>query len=684
MNTSRSAAIRSALALILSIASFACAPAAAPSPTADDTAAHDAAPAECLTLAYPCALRDVAPATVERSLELGETARERLDDGATTAEAAAWLREQPSVAVVEHDDHGLRFRLDGGRFVWLTDGPIEMTASRTPRARGTFGGIGWSPSRAPLFSRLPTRAGSDAGEPRLNGVVAAGEEQKSAIVLAPLAHLGSGGYGATDIAAVLQDTRGYGGRVTDIEGSTSSSGAAMLGFSQLAGHEFVLVRSFGARVCAQGHGCRAVVVASQMLGDWLRLPQEQQGTVDVLILPGGLQYVALGADYFRTTYPNGLQRAMIFFDVPDLNDDRLTAALKGPSSEYFYWDGNRQASATGAAIRDFVSDLSRTGRASAFVHGERHLELVSDGATFVRVRPGNQRALRIRELLTIRNPITKTELVTGSSMTIEGTLGDGKPDKVGFVIDIDGITEEESTQTLVTVTVDGVEAPAMVPADGGEIIDEFTWRLEGEVEVPDLTEDHELDIHAEALLAEGGKSQREVVVKVGQELGSELVGDFTATSDTIWPGVKMTTTAHVTFVRKPSDPTDTKFTYEPTKGEFTWEIQGNSDKGCRHSAGPLTWPIETDNGDELRFDLTRKAEGIITYWGDGHVGDGPEVDLDIDCPDRDTTTQTRAEGDWFLAPQDVEFLYEGGAITGSWRSSATIATTYSWTITPVE
>jgi hypothetical protein len=144
----------------------------------------------------------------------------------------------------------------------------------------------------------------------------------------------------------------------------------------------------------------------------------------------------------------------------------------------------------------------------------------------------------------------------------------------------------------------------------------------------------------------------------------------------------MTAKAHVTWVRKPSDPGDVKFTYEPVEGTYTWQIDGTSDQGCRHSAGPLTWPIEVDNGDELRVDFSRKAEGIITYWGDGHVGDGPEVDLTIDCPKTgDANTRTRAEGDWFQAPREAGFVFEGGSLSGSWRSDSRIATTYTWTLT---
>ena len=693
MFASRQAPGRTILPIALSfviLATVACTQAAGPAgpggPGGDASPmpSQPAAPLDCEQAQYPCSLQEVAPDVLARSHELGREGAAKLGDGRSPAEIAAWLQAKDGLAIVEHDEQGLRFRLDGGRFVWIVpDG--ELAAATTAAGRRLTGGeLPLSAgSLTPLAAPRPGPYPAARDTPRLESVVGQGEEHKSAIVIAPMTYL-KGSLAAGDIASVLAQTRGYDGRVTYVENATRDAGLAMPAFTQLAGHDVVFVRSFGGHVCRYGgQDCFGFVAVSEMLGDQVRVPPDA-GPIDMVELPGGLAFFAVDADFFRYAYPGGLQHALIVFDVAGLKDQALTSAVKSGTSAFYSWDGPRLSEETNGAIHDFMWDLARTGRTAAVVHEERALELRSDGGAFVGVNPASAGSVRIRDLLTIRHPISKDELISGEQMTVTGSLGDGQPDKVHFVVDIDGITEAESSRTFITVSVDGVEAPAFVPAEGGEIVDEFTWRVEGEVELPDLTEGHDLDILAVAILPEGGETQREVVVEVGQELGSVYEGEFTAISNTLWHGVTMKATAHVTFTRVPSDPGDTKIRFVPTSGTFVWSIEGSSSKGCSHSAGPLTWPIDTDNGDALRFDLTRKAEGIITYWGDGHVGDGPVVELVIACPDRTTSTGTRAEGSWFQAPRDQDFLFEGGTIVGSWRGDSTIGATYSWSIKRVK
>ena len=73
---------------------------------------------ECQRLGYPCALAAVEPEVMERSLELGAAALDRVLAG-TTSDAMEWLAEQPGVVEVIGSADAIRFRLDGGRGIWV-------------------------------------------------------------------------------------------------------------------------------------------------------------------------------------------------------------------------------------------------------------------------------------------------------------------------------------------------------------------------------------------------------------------------------------------------------------------------------------------------------------------------------------------------------------------------------------
>ena len=680
---SRIATLRPAFTRSLVLAIFtvaACAPAPAPAGTGDTASpVASAAILDCTQDGYPCAIADVEPAVWQRSAELGAEAARQLGAGTSPADIAKWLADQGGIAVVEHDDHGLRFRVEGGRFVWVADEPEAGATGATDEAPAAGRLSGQAPGsfmtdRSAIFASV------------LHSIVGNGEETKSATVIAPMAYRNPS-LGASEIATILGQTRGYEGRVSYAEQATRDAGKAFPAFSSLDGHDVVFIRSFGGSVCASLQDeapipCHGWIAISEMLGDDLRVPPEQRGAYELVFFKaGGFPYLAAGPDFFRTRYPGGLQDALIVLDVADIDDPALIGAIKGGSSELFGWDGPRLSENSAPAMETFIGDLSHTGRTAKVVYAEHELELKSDGASLFRVPPGDGGSLRIRDILSIRHPEAKDPLATGDEVNVTGNLGDGQPDTVHFVIDIDGITEAEASRTMVLVRIDGIDAEALIPANGGEVLDESSWRLEGDVELPDLTEGHDLDILAKALLPEGGVTEQEVVVKVVQELGSEYLGEFTAVSESLLPGVTTRVSATVTFVREPSELGDTKIKFAPSAGEFHWEYGGTSGN-CTYQADPVTLSIDPDDG-ELRFNLTRKAEGIITYWGDAHVADGPEVKLSIDCKDSDTVTTTRAQGTYFLAPQDEGFLFEGGTITGRWKRDSAIGTVYSWTFTRV-
>ncbi|MCB1008062.1 MAG: hypothetical protein KDB94_04110, partial [Acidobacteria bacterium] len=81
---------------------------------------------DCEREGYPCAWSEVAPEVAKRTDELARSSVARLDDGASAGEIAVGLAELPEVASVATDGTLVRFRLEGGRPVWVAEARPEV------------------------------------------------------------------------------------------------------------------------------------------------------------------------------------------------------------------------------------------------------------------------------------------------------------------------------------------------------------------------------------------------------------------------------------------------------------------------------------------------------------------------------------------------------------------------------
>ena len=670
-----------ALSITVAVAALACG-----SPPADSLPAGSNVPTETLDCerdAYPCSLADVAPEVLERSRSLGKEASARLAEGASVAEAAGWLDGQASVVVVEHDEQALRFRLDGGRFVWVMTEELPKPANAhdlgTPVARGLL-----MPGQERSFSAPRPRTAERPSS--VDAVVGHGIPLKSAIVLAPFAFAAAWipPGGATEAAQILEGARGYQHRVTYLENATIDAGTVSVdSFTELDSYDVVFIRSVGGNICPEGEGCHSFVGAEAVDPEW-HMTDAQAASLDIVIYRGapGMDVLAVTTDFFRGLYPGGLQHKIIMFDVPKL-DEELARAVKGSTSEYYFWNAARPDHAA-VAIEAYLRDLARTGRSPAVVYHEMAGQLMTPTATFVGVKPAAEGANRVREVVWIRDPEDpERELLPGDQIAVDGRLGDGEPDKVSWVVDIDGLTEQEAAATRLTMLINDTEGPSTFAASG-EHIDDHLWRLEGSIEVPDLQLGDKLDILAIAELAEKGASQWNVQVGVDDRLGTVWEGVGTATATTLWDGVTLTRSAQVTFLRETEERAgSTKVKFRPIEGTVTWSMAGADSKGCSHTAGPIVLPVAVDSA-YLTFDISRLAEGIITYEGQGSVSDGPNVELLLSCPDFSNVTLTGAEGTWFHAPGDQDWFLEGTEIVGTWNNGAAIGSTFTWNFKKVK
>lgn len=644
---------------------------------------------DCDVEAYPCSLADVEPATFERSRALGQEAAARIGGGTSFADTAAWLESLDDMAAVESDDHGLRFRLNGGRFVWvLPDGPTQAATAFGSSIRSRD----WSNPRLdgrPTAHYAP-RQTDDATVGRgigsggaFSSVVGGGAPDKTALVLAPYAWASNVG-GAGDLSEILSQTRGYEGGVTYLQNATTHDvDVTPHTYTLLAGYDVVYVRTLGGRICPDPPSCHSVISAADFDDPDLHLTPEEDAVMDIIVWPDKTESYGLTADFFRTHYPGFIQDTILLFDIPGMRLD-LAEAIKGTTSEFYYWEGEPEPGAGRSLINTYVGALAESGRSPDYVYHDMVGSMTIDGATF-RSAPARP-PLRIREVVTLRDASSAEPLVAGQAIAIDGEVDDGEPDRVHLLVDVEGVDPGDEAFTRLVLTVGDAETLAFNVGEELANVDAYTWRLEAEVEVPDVTLGEELDVTAYAELAEGGASRQELSVTVADEptpeVGRVWQGTVTATS-TGNSGPVVTKIAEVTLTRDPDQKPDARLPrFMLASGTLRWSASGDTVNGCAFLAPVVDVDLQPDTEfPVLTFSLPDDPGDPITYSATGSLEGGPMVDVEVSCPGGigSVSYQERVGGSWWEVPRDGAFQLTGDTITGTSFDGK-----YRWSLRRVE
>ena len=364
-------------------------PSASQAPAAGPSGTTTAQALDCVTGGYPCTWQEVSADIVERSQELAHAAQDKRSSGGSYLEAAAWLDAQDGVAEVIADEGGLRFRLEGGRPVWLLERPVAT--ARSDRA--------FLSARLP-GPMLPTGARDLQPDRRraFDAVVGDDPEEKTATVLAPFAW--QPGMDAGSIATLLEQTRGYEGGVKYLANWADDEMTVWFDtFAELPGQDVVYIKSYGGKVCPEDEECHATVAVQELTDPDFHLDESQAAVMDIIVWPDGSESLSVSADFFRSAMPGGIPNALIFMDVERIVDDDLTRAIKHASSEYYYWDGYIVVADSLQVIRSYIAQLSESGRSSAVVYHEMADQLRVEGTLLVGVKPADGSARRIREVV---------------------------------------------------------------------------------------------------------------------------------------------------------------------------------------------------------------------------------------------------------------------------------------------
>jgi hypothetical protein len=631
---------------------------------------------ECVREGYPCSPADVDIDLLRKSDALGDEVLAMWEGGASTAETAAWLEEQPDMAEVDSDELAVRFRLEGALGVWI----FREAALGIPDSTGE--------AVSAVYPAFGT------GVEALS-VVAEETEEKKALVLSP-AQWAFGQYDdAPDINEILKGTRGYEGRVIYLANDEPS--AARVNFSSFMGWEqfqVIHVSSHGKRFCPEdGQGeCRAALYA---------------GRTDVLLPPGpgseaeklhnldivGVELqkfenrdyndLVLTADFFRDQYPSGLENKLIFFDACQIYSDQATdlaEAVLGSGSVFFGWSEvvySVQSAETAVAL---YKDLSERGYPAKVAYqrlgnlktgtpwkaGENSPELIMS-------EQPDGHDLRIRDVITLLNPVSGQKLGASDRIGIQGTQGDGVPDNAPYLVRVEGVREAFADEMIVTVSVDGAEAESVSVSDG-EAGENDAWLISGVVPLPyDLQQDTEVTYSAQVSLYDGGESGDEKVATLtGEEPIMGSVWELEATNRSYWtggiPATPYTATARMTLrFAEGQNPQEPYPEYVVTGGTVNWNYS-HTYYDCTYSAAPVSFDaVDYSGQSSITFDTTTTPS---TYTGYIYTL-GPSVEVAASCGDLSETQTQNANNVWLKIdpPDSGTVSADNMMITGTYRTS---------------
>jgi hypothetical protein len=643
---------------------------------------------ECQDRGYPCSLSEVPRSILERSDSLGDEAVALLRGGTSTAGVAAWLRQHEDLAELQHDDVTVRFRLEGGRAVWIF----------------RDGALGAAPPAGQAAAAAATRL-TVPGRPDLH-VVGERSEEKKAFVLSPFHWEFGGTDDAVAVAQILGETRGYEGRVTLVANDDPSN--ETIGLNSLLGwqqYHVVHMATHGGVICDDETGdCRAAIAVGLLGG---AQPGESKGEklgkitkkgVDTAKVPNGPEYLIVTADFFRQEYENGLDDVLIFINScnsfgPAATD--LVDALQGSNTVIFGWDDRvweSDAFATAVALFELLavggypaevalSELGglATGRVNRFGRiPNLRLSRLEGGAD-----------LRIRDVVYLLDPRTGSILSESDRIEIDGAMGDGQPDAVPFRVSVDGVKPEFAGGMLVHVSVDG-ESSDPVPLSSSQYLDDGRWDVEGVVQLSyDVAEERVAMFHARVGLHDGGESEHESAATL---IGAEPImgwkwlfeADYETHLTTFIDGapsggvtLQWARAELVLGFREDQDLAEPNPTYLLTEGIVTGDFSSTHTfflGTCYRNYGPFTFTFEDPptwvpsfaflsfhtEFDPVRYSGTMRIFAPIL---DGTIdcGDGPEPDTY--APHASYMEHVPGEG--------LTVSEDGWTIRGSWSEDVT-------------
>jgi hypothetical protein len=615
---------------------------------------------------------------LERGEALADQLVAMLEGGTSLADALTFIRAQAGVADAASNKVVLRFRLAGGRDVFIFQ-PEALSPEEPAIATSTAAAV-------------ITDGATQPGREMVAHIVAGSSvEQKRALVLSPFKYEFHVHDDGAPVAQLLAQTRGYAGNVTYRENASKT--AATVGIQQFSGwenYDVIHVTSHGAEVCDVNR-CVASILTGDIYSsaeDLLRLTEAGLNTARVR--GSDDKFLALGPDFFREKYPGGLDRKLIFFNACQTyaaEGSALSDVLLGEQSVYFGWSDVVQSDAAKTAALALFQSLSVNGvtaQSALDSLGALGINRFKEGdlefkAVLLLDRDVSS-DIRIREVVKLERPSSGGELLANATVKVVGKPHDGVVDLVPYQILVEGISADQQDAAIIQFTVDGHSStPQAVTI--GERVGETGWRLNGQIPYIDVAPEQRVEMLATVQLPEGGTSEHRVSVKLtaGEPAeGETWIGEGVSHFDDNTPEgqVHVTRVATVTFKQSAATIGGRFKVLRSTDGTMQWSRSGTIktllDGMCAYSTGPLAVVVNAGDG-EIIIDT---AETPNTYSLSGFT-QGVEVRLAQNCGNY--AFSTRAGGAWAPAlghTSGFKVSADGGIISGTTGANLS---TWEWT-----
>ncbi|MBX3604913.1 MAG: hypothetical protein KF788_06565 [Piscinibacter sp.] len=613
---------------------------------------------ECERLAYPCDWSQVAPAVLDASDRLGGELAARLEAGSDTDAAAAWLQTQAVLAELQVDTRAIRFRLPGGRGVWVL-------ADEGRPASPSFAAAGRSAPAAP--------------RKQAQGVIRPGATGRKALLLAPFRYQGVE-FAVDHVAARLGAIPGY--TVTLRQNTTEGERSVWLDdFADFAGYDVIHVSSHGAELCRDRltgqpiEPCRIGIDVGPATQPALDLAAAGRVGIELFVTRKGRRHLAVTPEFFRAVYPQGLDQRLVFIDACLGGDPALMASLGGAGgavlgfsgivyAEFAQWVGDALYELLGRGL-SVQEAMLRLGDSLA----------QEDGTRLV----GNGHDLRIRDLLEV------SDLTGGQALSAAGSRvdalsrpGDGQPDRLRLALHVDGLAPDRLAGVELKVARDGQTLVQLPLAGSAQADGEDRLRFEFELPLGADTQPGEtLALRFALALPEGGVTMLEVAPRVSDP--SALPPEWLMTGLTTVQGVGSTTTkfAQVVWELAPGDDPSARYRYYRLKSG-TLTISYTSDlNGCRTiwEVG-LTIPPGAPN-NQLKFDT---VAGEFSAFGQAP---GQVVHATGVCADGSTLPFATTAGGVYLYANDVPLTGTGSSgFSGVYHDGAALPTIIEYSFAP--
>ena len=453
----------------------------------------------CTQMGYPCTFADTPRKKIERGLDLMEVADEVFAREGNAIAVAERLLEESDIAEMYYDERGVWYRVDGAP-------PLIFLH---PEAF-TFGLDEENPEQSHLNANVLFSPNQPSGDGPIGENPPGEKVQKKALFVNPIVwQFGSSvfdtvksqlqkypDYKCADCVEKLHDDTNASELINEETQSAGPSYEQFLGWKE---YDLIHVFAHGYQFCPG----KSVTSSGQPVvsGDRETFPVNTAGVVEganldegecvTMIQSGHYQtrdYIlehprdvpgivwfhkpgndvwaeGVTTDFFRSSYPGGLDDTILFFSSCQLmKDESLANTLKGTNTAVFGWTESVTGSRGKATVKDFFTELIDNGlRASVAydkaIQSESHTEH-SDGwhgAELNMVLDGGTDP-RGREVVFLIQPVFREFLEENDALPTEGVAGDGEDDELYIMIQVDGVDEDQNVEDFeIHLALDGEE-----------------------------------------------------------------------------------------------------------------------------------------------------------------------------------------------------------------------------------